>query len=114
MSSLGELATLVRSKNAGPFWLTLDVFLPDEETFELVSKSLVTDPVTIGELYRVDPDQVKVFALADLRAIKISFPRPVVQGSLRDSDMHGGQQYVPLLTVEIEGGYDREMRPLNS
>jgi hypothetical protein len=109
VSSLGDVATLVRSKNAGPFWLTLDVFLPDEETFHLVSSSLVTDPVTIGELYRVDPDEVRVFVLAELRAIKISFPRPVVQGSLLDRDMHAGQQYVPLLTIEIEDSHDRDI-----
>jgi hypothetical protein len=102
VNPLGELATLVRSKNAGPFWLTLDIFLPDQETYRRVSSSPAADPGTIGELYRVDPDLVEVFLLAHLRAIKISFPRPVVQGSLRDRDMHGGQQYVPLLTVEIE------------
>jgi hypothetical protein len=102
VTPLGELATLVRSKNAGPFWLTLDIFLPDQETYRRVSSSPAADPGTIGELYRVDPDLVEVFLLVDLRAIKISFPRPVVQGSLRDRDMHAGQQYVPLLTIEIE------------
>jgi hypothetical protein len=102
VTSLAELATLVRSKNAGPFWLTLDIFLPDQNTYGRVSSSPVTDPQIIGDLYQVDPDQVQVFKLADLRAIKISFPRPVVQGSLQDRDMHGGQQYVPLLTLEIE------------
>jgi hypothetical protein len=102
VTPLGELATLVRSKNAGPFWLTLDIFLPDPETYGRVSTSPAADPRTIGELYRVDPDKIEVFLLADLRAIKISFPRPVVQGSLRDRDMHAGQQYVPLLSIEIE------------
>jgi hypothetical protein len=43
-----------------------------------------------------------VFELADLCAIKISFPRPVVQGSLHDRDMHGGQQYVPLLALPVD------------
>jgi hypothetical protein len=101
MTSLSELATLVRSKNAGPFWLTLDIFLPDQETYGRVRSSPVTDTETIAELYSVDPDLVEVFLLEDLRAIKISFPRPVVQGSLQDRDMHAGQQYVPLLTIEI-------------
>jgi hypothetical protein len=100
--SLGELATQVRSKNAGPFWLTLDIFLPDEATFERVNRSGVTDPEVIGDLYGVDPAGVRVFALADLCAIKISFPRPVVQGSLDDRDMHAGQQYVPLLALSVE------------
>jgi hypothetical protein len=101
-TSLGELASQVRSKNAGPFWLTLDVFLPDEATFERVSRSGVTDPEVIGDLFGVDPAAVLVFTLADLHAIKISFPRPVVQGSLDDRDIHAGQQYVPLLALPVE------------
>jgi hypothetical protein len=99
---LGELATQVRSKNAGPFWLTMDVFFADAEACARASRSPVTDPATIGHLYGVDPDQVKVFVLTDLLAIKISLPRPVVQGSLADRDMHAGQQYVPLLGLQVE------------
>jgi Domain of unknown function (DUF4387) len=101
-TTLGELATQVRSKNAGPFWLTLDIFLPDQATFDRVSRSVVTDPEVIGDLYGVDPAGVKVFALANLCAVKISLPRPGVQGSLDDRDMHAGQQYVPLLALPVE------------
>jgi hypothetical protein len=100
--TLQEVARRVRSKNAGPFWLTIDVFLPDEESFKRVGRSSVTVPEVIGALYGVDPTHVKVFELADLHAIKISFPRPVVQGSLYDRDMHGGQQYVPLLELPVD------------
>jgi hypothetical protein len=101
-SSLQEVAKFVRSKNAGPFWLTVDIFLPDEESFRRVRRSKVTDPEVIGNLYGVDPARVMVFQLAVLCAIKISFPRPVVQGSLHDRDMHGGQQYVPLLALPVD------------
>jgi hypothetical protein len=33
--------------------------------------------------------------------VKISFPRPVPQGSLRDRDMHSGQHHVPLALLPI-------------
>jgi len=100
--SLQEVAKRVRSKNAGPFWLTIDIFLPDEQTFERVGRSRVIDPQVIGDIYGVDPTHVMVFRLAALCAIKISFPRPVVQGSLYDRDMHGGQQYAPLLALLVD------------
>ena len=29
MATLGDLAKLVRSKNAGPFWLTIDIMFDD-------------------------------------------------------------------------------------
>jgi hypothetical protein len=102
ITPLGELATQVRSKNAGPFWLTMDIFFADDAALTRASRSPLTDPATIGRMYEVDPAQVKVFVLADLLAIKISVPRPVVQGSLQDRDMHAGQQYVPLLGLPVE------------
>jgi hypothetical protein len=101
-TSIGALASLVRSKNAGPFWLTLDIFLPDSNSFDLVRCSPVTDVQVIADIYKVDADDVKIFLLPDLLAIKISFPRPVTQGSIHDRDMHAGQQYVPLLDVRVD------------
>jgi hypothetical protein len=99
--SLRNLASSVRSKNAGPFWLTLDIFLSDRSTFDRVSHSPVTDPAVIADLYGVDAGRVLVFLVPELLAIKISLPRPVTQGSLHDRDMHAGQQYVPLLDILV-------------
>ncbi|MCP2636296.1 DUF4387 domain-containing protein [Microbacterium sp. HD4P20] len=99
--TLDDVADLVRAKNAGPFWLTLDVFLPTDEVFDRVRASDVVDPALIAALYRTDPAKVQVFPMPLLRAIKISFPRPVVQGSFADRDMHSGQQHVLLAAIEI-------------
>ncbi|MEU1972007.1 DUF4387 domain-containing protein [Microbacterium sp. NPDC019599] len=99
--TLDELADLVRAKNAGPFWLTLDVFLPSDEVFARVAASPVVDPVVIADLYRATPDVVRIFPMPALRAIKISLPRPVTQGSFADRDMHSGQQHVPLARVLV-------------
>ena len=102
MTALGRLATLVRSKNAGPFWVTVDIFLPDAAAYErAATSSALTDPNAIAERYAVSPNAVKIFRLPDLHAIKISFPRPCAQGGAHDRDMHSGQQYVPLLDVDI-------------
>ena len=100
-ATLGELASLVRSKNAGPFWVTIDMFFPDAATYDRASTSPVTDVETIAGRYAVDPEGVRIFLLPELRAIKISFPRPTNQGAKDDRDMHAGQQYVPLLDIDI-------------
>ncbi|WOF21652.1 DUF4387 domain-containing protein [Microbacterium betulae] len=99
--TLDEIADLVRAKNAGPFWLTLDVFLPTDEAYERVCASDVVDPDAIAALYRTSAEGVRIFPMAALRAIKISFPRPVTQGSFPDRDMHSGQQHVPLAAIEV-------------
>ena len=99
--TLDDVADLIRAKNAGPFWITLDVFLPTDEAFDRVRRSDVMDPVTIGRLYATSPAAVRVFELPAIRAVKISFPRPTVQGSFADRDMHSGQQHVPLSAIAV-------------
>jgi hypothetical protein len=100
-TTIGELAALVRSKNAGPFWLTIDIFLPDASAYDRASASPVTDVAVIADRYAVEPASVRVFLLPELQAIKVSFPRPTLQGARDDRDMHAGQQYVPLLDIEV-------------
>jgi hypothetical protein len=92
----------VRSKNAGPFWMTIDVFFDSAVAFDQACRSSLTDPAVLGELYATDPGRIRVFRLEPLQAIKISLPRPNVQGSIGDRDMHAGQQYVPLLDLPVE------------
>src|SRR5258707_4610651 len=97
--TLGDLALEVRSKNAGPFWMTLEAFMPDEDTYR-IADTLIT-PQLISALYHVPPATLQIFRIPDLHVIKVSFPRPVVQGSLHDRDMHAGQHHVPLANVVV-------------
>jgi hypothetical protein len=99
--TLGELASEVRSKNAGPFWVTLDVFFASEPDYLLAVNSGVLSGETISSLYQVDPVTVKYFELPGIRAVKISFPRPVTAGSFEDRDLHAGQQHVPLAGLRL-------------
>jgi len=102
MTTLAELGQLIRSKNAGPFWMTIDAFFATPEDFQRAASSPLTDPHFISGIYGVPADSVQVFLLGQLNAIKVSVPRPVVQGAVNDADLHAGQQYVPLLSIEIQ------------
>ncbi|MCP5034875.1 MAG: DUF4387 domain-containing protein, partial [Actinomycetia bacterium] len=35
--TIGDIAQLVRAKNAGPFWLTLDVFCDTDDSYRLLA-----------------------------------------------------------------------------
>lgn len=96
-----EVARYVRSKNAGPFWMTIDVFCETEDAFALLCASDTLKEESISELYGVPKSNVKRFIIPSLRVIKLSFPRPVPQGSRHERDMHGGQQYILLAEVEV-------------
>jgi hypothetical protein len=101
MTKLGELARLIRSKNAGPFELTFDIMFDGKEAFERVRDSKVLTPELIAQIYRLPLKDVRFFVVPEALAFKASIPRPRFQGDLLDSDTHGGQQYAPLIDIEI-------------
>ena len=100
--TVGDVAELVRSKNAGPFWQTLDIFCASDEDYRVLAAEAVLSPDRVAQLYRVDARSVRVFRLPDLRVIKISFPRAVSSGSVGDRDVHAGQQHVPLAMLPVD------------
>lgn len=98
MAKLGSVVQKVRSKNAGPFWLTIDIFCGDRRAFDLVV-ALQTDQV--AALFKVPVDQLKRFDIPSLNVVKFSLPRPVVQGLATDRDMHGAGWAVLLEEMDI-------------
>jgi hypothetical protein len=95
----------IRSKDAGPFMLTIDLFFEDRSAYAAFAAAGIFTADTIGGLYGVDPASVDIYNLPDIDAVKISFPRPVVSGDFGDTDITGGQQYGLLIdlisTLEI-------------
>ncbi|QYK42744.1 MAG: DUF4387 family protein [Paracoccaceae bacterium] len=89
MPQVADVAFKVRSKNAGPFWVTIDVFCGTPEAFARLVGALPT--ARVAALYGQPMQLVRRFDIPDLSVIKFSFPRPVVQGSADDRDMHGAQ-----------------------
>ena len=102
MPKVRDVCRHVRSKNAGPFWITLDLSFPDRAAFDRHATSSALQPDAIARLYDVQPDLVKVFLVPDLLVVKISYPRKRPQGGMLERDMHGGQQYVALLDVDVD------------
>jgi hypothetical protein len=98
---LAELASLIRSKNAGPFILTFDIMFADDDTYLRVKISGALTIARFAELFRCPESSVRFFECDNARAFKFSIPRPLVQGNLGDGDMHGGQQFIPLMDIEI-------------
>lgn len=100
MAKLGDVVQKVRSKNAGPFWLTVDIFCGTKDAFERVCKGLSTDRVALS--FAADPKTFKRFDIADLCVVKFSLPRPEVQGSIKDRDMHGASWAALLAELDIQ------------
>ncbi len=87
MAELRTLVSKVRSKNAGPFWLTIDIFCGSAEAYARITRDLSTQQV--AAVFGADSQTLKRFEMPDLNVVKISLPRPTVQGAVDDRDMHG-------------------------
>jgi hypothetical protein len=101
MAILGDLARLIRAKNAGPFMLTFDVMFDSEEAYRRVLKAQVLTKASFAALYGVPEQEVLFFEHDAAKAIKISIPRPYVQCDPDDGDAYGGQQHAPLVEIEV-------------
>lgn len=99
---LTELAEVIRSKNAGPYELTLDIIFKTQEIFDKVVEQKIISPRKVAELYALPIEKVISFVeFAPARAIKITFERPGVCGDIGDNDVYGAQQHAPLLSFGI-------------
>jgi hypothetical protein len=99
--TLQDRALEVRSKNAGPFWVTMELFMRDEAGYRAAADEAFLNEDVIARLYGVPAGGVQIFRIPALNVVKISFPRPVPQGGLRDRDVHAGQHHVPLASLEL-------------
>ncbi|WP_374469495.1 DUF4387 domain-containing protein [Phenylobacterium sp.] len=102
MTLLRDVTRDVRSKNAGPFWVTVDIFFDGPESFRRYADRPALGAQAIGKVFGVDPALVKRFPVENLEMIKISYPRKSPQGGVVERDLHAGQQFVRLLDLELD------------
>lgn len=101
MTKLKDIAQLIRSKNAGPFNITFDFMFDRFEDYARVRDSGAINAQLFTNLYGTPAEDVEIYNVDAARAIKASIPRPYIQCDLDDCDCHGGQQFGPLVNVEI-------------
>ena len=94
---LHQLATAIRSKNAGPCLLTIDVIFKSRDGFDMASRHQDRLVDYASSAYGIPPKQIRIFTYEPALAIKITLPRKIVAGSVGDRDVYGAQQHTPLL-----------------
>lgn len=101
MTRLRDITQMIRSKNAGPFTLTFDFMFKTRADYERTRDAGVLNRRLIADLFKIEEEKVRVFHYEPANSIKISLPRYVTSGNLEDSDVFGGQQYGPLVDLEV-------------
>jgi hypothetical protein len=103
MASLFELAKVLRSKNSGPFEITLDVLFDSDEKYQKVKQSGLICKKTISDLYQVSDAHIREIIFFDQAlGFKITMLREISSGTIGDRDVYGAQQHAPLMEIMIE------------
>jgi hypothetical protein len=101
MPRIRDIAQACKSKNAGPFEVTIDVVFADRAVFEKVRATKILGPDLFAKLYKLKPEEVLFTEYPAGYAFKATLPRLVASGDIGDTDVYGAQQHAPLLDVEI-------------
>lgn len=99
---LYDIAKVIRSKNSGPFQITLDVLFEDEEVYQRIKEGGFVSRERIAALYRMKPERVQDIVFFD-RALgfKITYDRDISSGTCGDRDVYGAQQHGPLAELRV-------------
>ena len=102
MIALKDVANVIRSKNAGPFELTLDILLKEQEMFEKMRAADIINKQTIAQLYQIPVEDVlSIVYFPNAKAIKATIVRPLPSGALGEREVYGAQQHAPLMDLEL-------------
>lgn len=100
--SICSLARVIRSKNAGPYELVLDILFKTRQDYLAIKESAQITPELIAGLYHITPQSIhRIIWFDPANAVKIVIPRDVISGSVGDNDVYGAQQHAPLLNITI-------------
>lgn len=98
---LSDCTALIRSKNAGPFSLTYDIMFSDQATYDHVKRSGVITPQTMADTIGCAIKDLQFFVCDNALAFKVTIPRLLPAGDPADADLHGGQQFAPIMNIDV-------------
>ena len=101
-TTLRDLASTIRSKNAGVDHITFDVIFRERANFERVRDAKVLTRDTVAALFRIEPARITDFVVFEpANAIEITIRRLRPSGDPGEHDIFGSQQYPPLFDIRV-------------
>jgi hypothetical protein len=100
-AKLIDLARVIRSKNAGPTQLTIDIMFDNTAAFEQARTSPNLTSEEIARRYKISAADIEIIAYPPANALKIVLPRLIIAGTPGDRDVYGAQQHGPLLDIVL-------------
>ncbi len=100
---LVDVASVIRSKNSGPYELTFDIIFKDFDMYNKVKAAKAIDEKAFCRVYNIPVlDIIGLVYFDPAKAVKITIVRPIPSGALGETDVYGAQQHAPLMKMEFE------------
>ncbi|BBD44297.1 PF14330 domain protein [Petrimonas sp. IBARAKI] len=101
--NLTDVASVIRSKNSGPYELTFDIIFKEMDMYQQVKSAKVFTAQMFALLYHIPESQIISLVHFDpAKAVKITVVRPIPSGALGETDVYGAQQHAPLMKMTFE------------
>ena len=105
--TLSDLTYVFRSKNAGPYEITIDALFTSEEAYQTVKNSSLLSPENVAKALGIPTKDIIWLGFMDAAlAFKVTIPRvrcgrKAPAGSFMENDVHGSQQHLGLANLKL-------------
>ncbi|KAI8307587.1 hypothetical protein K4K61_003474 [Colletotrichum sp. SAR11_59] len=105
--TLSDISRVLRSKNAGPYEITIDAIFESKSMFEAVKDSGLLSAEAVAHALNVSQHDIIWTGFFDpAMAFKVTIPRfragkRAPAGSFMENDIHGSQQHLGLSTLRL-------------
>lgn len=97
-----DIASVIRSKNSGPYELTFDVIFKDFELYKKVKEAKAINEKDFATLYNIpESDIISLVYFDPAKAVKVTIVRPISSGALGETDVYGAQQHAPFMNLKF-------------
>lgn len=109
--TLADVSRILRSKNAGPFEITVDILFFTREIYDKVRNSGLLSDETVAEALNVSPEDIIWIGFFEpALAFKVTIPRyrggkRTAAGGFMEDDVHGSQQHTGVAKLLLPATY---------
>ncbi|WP_010258538.1 DUF4387 domain-containing protein [Treponema primitia] len=100
---LTDITDIIRSKNSGPYELTMDLMFSNFDWYKKVCAAKAINEKVVCGLYKIKrEDIINIIEFDPAKAIKVTIKRPICSGDPGETDVYGAQQHAPFLDLELD------------
>jgi hypothetical protein len=109
LQTLSDLCHIIRSKNAGPYEITIDAMFSSEADYQAVKDSGLLSPHNVADALGIPEEDIIWIGFFDPAiSFKVTIPRvrsgkKKSAGGFMENDIHGSQEHMGLASLKLPG-----------